>query len=291
MRSLLLIGLALVASTAALAQVGVGYHEEVGIPLYEKLKEAEEKRLADTAENRIVGGTVAGNNAHPYFAGLLVNLVGITDRYSVCGSSLLSANRLVTAAHCWFDGRNQGWQIVVVLGTNTPLTGGTRVTTSDVVVHPSYNTANINNDIAVIRLPTNVGFSNSIRPIALPSGFDLWMTFAGSWAVVAGFGRTSDQSTSVASVISQANVQVVNEVDCQGIYGPEFVTHSTICTSGLGGVGPCIGDSGGPLILNRNTGPILIGVVSFVSGAGCQAGLPAAYARVTSFNSWLLGQL
>ncbi|KAJ8719735.1 hypothetical protein PYW08_011910 [Mythimna loreyi] len=291
MRVLLLVGLVLVATTAAFADVGAGYHEEVGIPLYEKLKEAEDNLLVDAAENRIVGGSVAANNAHPYFAGLLISLVGITDRYSVCGSSLLSANRLVTAAHCWFDGRNQGSQIVVVLGTNTPLTGGTRITTTDIVLHANYNPVNINNDIAIIRLPTNVGFSDSIRPIALPSGIDLWMTFAGSWAVVAGFGRTTDQATSVSTVINQANVQVVNEVDCQGIYGPEFVTHSTICTSGRGGVGPCIGDSGGPLVLNRNTGPILIGVVSFVSGAGCQAGLPAAYARVTSFNNWILSHL
>nr|ADM35108.1 serine protease 41 [Mamestra configurata] len=291
MRALLLVGLALVASAAAFAEVGAGYHQEVGIPLYEKLKAAEEKLLAETAQNRVVGGSVAPNNAHPYFAGLLISLVGITGGNSVCGASLLSANRLVTAAHCWFDGRNQGWQVVVVLGTNQLFSGGTRITTTNVVMHPQYNANNINNDIAMIRLPSNVGFSNSIRSIALPTGVDLWQTFAGNWAVVAGFGRTSDNQSGASSVISHVNVQVVNEIDCQAIYSPQFVTHSTICTSGRGGVGACIGDSGGPLILNRSGTPILIGVVSFVSAAGCQAGLPSAYARVTSFNSWILQQL
>lgn len=78
----------------------------------------------------------------------------------MCGASLLSANRLVTAAHCWFDGRNQGWQVVVVLGTNQLFSGGTRITTTNVIMHPQYNANNINNDVAMIRLPNNVGFSS-----------------------------------------------------------------------------------------------------------------------------------
>lgn len=77
MRALLVVGLALVASAAAFAEVGAGYHQEVGIPLYEKLKAAEEKLLAETAQNRVVGGSVAPNNAHPYFVSILIITVQI----------------------------------------------------------------------------------------------------------------------------------------------------------------------------------------------------------------------
>ena len=69
------------------------------------------------------------------------------------------------------------------------------------------------------------------------------------------------EQTGASSVISHVNVQVVNEIDCASIYSPDFVTHSTICTSGRGGVGACIGDSGGPLILARSGGPILVSTV------------------------------
>lgn len=40
---------------------------------------------------------------------MLIDLIGINGR-SVCGVSLLTPNRLATAAHCWFDGTRQAWQ-------------------------------------------------------------------------------------------------------------------------------------------------------------------------------------
>ena len=47
------------------------------------------------------------------------------------------------------------------------------------------------------------------------------------------------------------------------------------------------GDSGGPLVVTSGNNFILIGVVNFVSSAGCAAGHPAGYARVTSFRAWI----
>jgi len=48
------------------------------------------------------------------------------------------------------------------------------------------------------------------------------------------------------------------------------------------------GDSGGPLVVRNGNGNFtLIGVVSFVSSAGCAVGHPSGYARVTSFLTWI----
>lgn len=71
MRALLLFGLVLVASASALVEHGAGYHEEVGIPLAEKIRVAEEKMLAEAANNRIVGGQPAPANSHPYFVSIV----------------------------------------------------------------------------------------------------------------------------------------------------------------------------------------------------------------------------
>lgn len=90
--------------------------------------------------------------------GLIISLINIAGS-SVCGSSLVSHNRLVTAAHCWFDGRNQAWQFLVVLGSPMLFSGGTRIATSNVVVHPQWLPSMLLNDVAVIYLPTNVFFS------------------------------------------------------------------------------------------------------------------------------------
>lgn len=68
MRAVVLLGLALVASTSALVEVGTGYHQAVGIPTAEKIRAEEEKLLAAAGkDNRVVGGAIAPANAHPYF--------------------------------------------------------------------------------------------------------------------------------------------------------------------------------------------------------------------------------
>ncbi|KAH9633626.1 hypothetical protein HF086_014594 [Spodoptera exigua] len=254
MRAVVLLGLVLVASTSALVEVGTGYHQTIGIPAAEKIKAEEEKLLAAQAsDNRVVGGAIAPANAHPYFGGLLISLVGVTGN-SVCGSSLVSASRAVTAAHCWTDGWNQAWQFLVILGSNLLFSGGTRIATSDVIMHPQYSTANLNNDIAIIRLPTSILFS---------------------------------KQAGASTIVSHVNLQVISVAACEAVFGNAFVVPSTICTNGAGGVGICGGDSGGPLVLNQNGVPTLIGVSSFVARNGCSLGFPSAFARVTSFDSFI----
>jgi secreted trypsin-like serine protease len=47
------------------------------------------------------------------------------------------------------------------------------------------------------------------------------------------------------------------------------------------------GDSGGALVIQSGGAYTQIGVVSFVSSAGCASGRPSGYARVTSFLDWI----
>lgn len=74
MRVVVLLGLvALVAGTPSLVEPegAFNYHERVGIPLATRIREAEEKYFAekdatDLEGVRIVGGSIAPVNAHPY---------------------------------------------------------------------------------------------------------------------------------------------------------------------------------------------------------------------------------
>ncbi|CAK1543324.1 unnamed protein product [Leptosia nina] len=262
------------------------YHGSVGIPRATLIRQAE---LAEDFDGgRIVGGQPAALGAHPHIAGILVALS--SGQTSMCGSSILSNTRLVTAAHCWRTRDFQGVSITVVLGSTRLFSGGTRITTRDIELHSGYNQAYLNNDIAIIRI-NRVAFNNNIQSIALPSGLLEHMTFVGNRATAVGYGRLQDGGANNNDALHQVSLIVIENFVCTDIYGPNVIIDSTLCTSGTGRVGTCTGDSGGPLDFAFQGVRNLIGVTSFVAGRGCQAGLPAGFARVSSFTSWLRARL
>ncbi|CAH2208965.1 jg28020 [Pararge aegeria aegeria] len=86
-------------------------------------------------------------------------------------------------------------------------------------------------------------------------------------------------------------MQVITNAACAGVYGPNVVIGSVICTATTGGRGTCQGDSGGPLDIGTGANRQQIGVTSFVHSSGCQRGQPAGFVRVTSFNAWIRQRL
>ncbi|CAG4984061.1 unnamed protein product [Colias eurytheme] len=280
---LLVVFAGLLAVALAKVPITVDYHHQIGIPEAQRIKQAEQ--ALDFDGSRIVGGSAAALGAYPYIGGLVITLT--TGSTSVCGSSLLNNRRLVTAAHCWRTFSSQARQFTVVLGSTLLFSGGTRIATSDVEMHASYNMITLANDIAIIRINT-VTFSNSIQPISLASGSN---DYAGTWANAAGFGRTSDSAgISSGAFLSHVSLRIITNAECRNTFGSTIID-STLCTSGENGRSTCGGDSGGPLAIGSATSATLVGITSFGAAAGCQRGFPAGFARVTSFNSWLSSRL
>ncbi|XP_063625750.1 trypsin alpha-3-like [Cydia splendana] len=258
--------------------VELDYHNKIGIPLAARLKAAEE--ALDFDGSRIVGGGAASLEQYPFIGGMLITLT--TGSTSVCGSSLLTNTRGVTAAHCWRTLFSQANSFTIVYGSTLLFSGGTRVTTSDVEPHANYNMLTLVNDIAIIRLPW-VNYSNTVQPIALASGNT---DYAGTLAWASGWGLTSDGgSITTAQFLSHVQVQVIANNVCAATYGTTTVQGTTICIATTGGRGTCSGDSGGPLTNAANNE--LIGVTSFGHRDGCQVGHPAGFARVSEFAFWL----
>nr|CAD7201965.1 unnamed protein product [Timema douglasi] len=164
-----------------------------------------------------------------------------------------------------------------------------------------------------------------IQVVALPRHSQASNTFADQAVQVSGWGRTSDTSTGISAELNFVDLNIITNAVCAQTYGTDVIVGSTVCASGAGGRSTCNvstarsdscrveilpifswklemvcsgnvgdgldepdnGDSGGPLVITQEGSYLQIGVVSFVSSAGCASGNPSGYVRTTSFLNWI----
>ncbi|XP_001845462.2 collagenase [Culex quinquefasciatus] len=234
------------------------------------------------SRSRIVNGFPAAPGQFPY----QVFLRGFTAGGGAlaCGGSLISNQWVLTAAHCITG----VVRFEIPMGSIASATPEVMGTSTNFIIHPQYNPNNLNNDIGLIQLATPVTFSQNIQAIALPAADRTGETFVDNQATVSGFGRTVDGGP-VSPTKNWVNIRIISNAQCMLTYGPSVVVGSTVC--GLGwdhnAQSTCNGDSGGPLAIQENGQSLQIGVVSFVSSAGCASGHPSGYVRTTHFRTWI----
>ncbi|WP_030816474.1 S1 family peptidase [Streptomyces sp. NRRL F-2799] len=231
---------------------------------------------ASAAPQPIVGGTTTTTSAYPY-------VMQITDASGnqFCGGTLVSAKKVVTAAHCMVG---ESTSSVRVVGGRTYLNGtnGTVSPVSKIWINPDYTDATRGDDVAVLTLSTSMPYT----PVSYVSSSQTSVYAAGTTARILGWGTTSENGSS-SNQLRTATVPIVSDSSCRSSYGSDFVQSDMVC-AGLtsGGVDTCQGDSGGPLII----GGVLAGITSW--GEGCaEAGYPGVYTRLTTFSSLVTAQV
>ena len=60
-----------------------------------------------------------------------------------------------------------------------------------------------------------------------------------------------------------------------------------LCAGGAVGIGSCLGDSGGPLMVSRRGGWYVVGIVSGGSDPCALAYEPGTYTRVSKYMTWI----
>merc|ERR1712212_406691 len=233
------------------------------------------KPLVDARGNvqsgaRIVGGTEATPHSWPHQVALFI------DFMYFCGGSLISDEWVLTAAHC-MDGASF---VDVVLGAHDITANEASqvsVFSTDFFVHEDWDSFNIVNDLALIKLPQKVELNEYISTVSLPSSY----VSVGTTVTPTGWGKPSDSASGTSDVLRQVDVPVMSNDDCDAIYGN--IGAGEICIDAAGGKGTCNGDSGGPLNYNGAT----YGITSFGSSAGCEKGYPDAFTRVYHYLDWI----
>lgn len=152
---------------------------------------------------RVYGGKDCSINEYPSMA-----LLKFTDG-SVCGGSLINNRYVLSAAHCvsLFAQKKYGNLTEVVLGEHDTSTDPdcveykifkkkkcapkiVSVGYDEIIVHGDYQRKKRLNDIAMVRLSQEIEFTESVKPVCLPS--KELRTEIGEQLEVVGWGRVNE---------------------------------------------------------------------------------------------------
>uniref|UniRef100_A0A8C4TE47 Peptidase S1 domain-containing protein n=1 Tax=Erpetoichthys calabaricus TaxID=27687 RepID=A0A8C4TE47_ERPCA len=234
--------------------------------------------------NRILGGSPSILGRWPWQASL--QWVG---RHT-CGGSVVSKRWVVTAAHCFviYDMLKPGdWAIIVgTLNWGGFPTGG-RYNVQKIYNHQQFSKNNIDYDIAMLRTTTAISFTDTVRPVCLPSYEQTFSPNSNCW--ISGWGYTSE---GVSHVLRDGQVQLIDSSVCNDIeIYPNEITPRMLCAGYLDGrVDSCQGDSGGPLVCQSKDTWWLVGIVSWGDGCGRQ-NRPGVYTNVSDLLDWVYQKL
>jgi hypothetical protein len=230
--------------------------------------------LAVAPANAIVGG---GAPSADGVGRSVVTIVG--SRGNFCTGALIASKIVLTAAHCVQPGAD--YKIVEYDADKQPSLQDVK----SVAIHPAFNMQAMlahraTADVALLQLgspakgktPSTLGMPNI--PIIVGGRF----TIAGIGVTVRGDGK-SGGTIRVAGLVATGKpgtlqIRLVDPIN-QGTRD---------------GLGACTGDSGGPVFEDKQTGPAIIGVVSWSTGpngsAGC-GGLTGV-TPLTLYRDWLV---
>ncbi|XP_046404251.1 trypsin-3-like [Ischnura elegans] len=223
-------------------------------------------------DRRIVGGEDAAPGEFPYQLSLRIG------GYHICGASILSEDWAVTAAHCLLYVGHYSLQL---MAGSLDVDEGDIYDVSKFSVHPNFDPATIDWDMAVLKVSTPFVFSCTVSPIALPAeGEEL---DAGTMVVISGWGYLSEEGPN-AKFLQKVTVPVYDQNECVLAYKTSNgITDQMFCAGVKeGGKDACQRDSGGPVVTNDK----LYGIVSWGLGCGGR-GYPGVYAKVSSMKAFI----
>ncbi|XP_058456874.1 collagenase-like [Malaya genurostris] len=228
-------------------------------------------------ESRIINGKNAELGQFPYQAKLIIE----TDQdRALCGGSLLSDVWVLTAGHCVENARSIEVTLGAVDFNDQGDDGRTVLNSTEYVRHPDYNPSTLANDVAVVKLPESVTFSDRIQPVNLPAGHS---SYNRQSALISGWGLTRDNGAP-AQRLQYTTLTVIRNNQCELFY-PNGVQSTTLCCMDDYRDSMCTGDPGGPLVL-YNMNRTQIGVRSFTR-PNCERMMPVGFARLTEYVDFI----
>ncbi|XP_034115053.1 serine protease gd [Drosophila albomicans] len=209
-----------------------------------------------------------------------------------CVTTLISGRTVITAAHCIY-GMTPA-QLRVYVGrhdvTLHPERDATLMAVESVRTHPDF-VGNLvpDSDVGLLVLTEHVVYNSYVRPICLWTSSTTLGIDESEQTAVAGWGI--DSSLKPTRFPTTVNVRPVSREEClrEMVTAKDFLTPRTLCAGNSQGHGPCLGDSGGGLMVLRNNRWMVRGIVSLAQRAGnsCDLSRYVIYCDVARHLSWI----
>ncbi|POM63005.1 LOW QUALITY PROTEIN: Serine protease family S01A [Phytophthora palmivora] len=219
--------------------------------------------LTTNEESRIYGGIEANIDKYPFLASLRDPFFDET----FCGGALIAPQYILTAGHCI---KTDEMTIIATFGTNDSTGSGSGEASSYPVIagfrHPLYKKKEHLYDVGLLKLKKPI--KRKMAKLCAQDGSD---NKVGTKATVLGWGKTEDSNGMSSPILEQLTIPIISNAECAKF--PKYVgrvTPGMLCAGVGDGRDTCNGDSGGPLIVDKD---ILIGCVSWGSKCGEQAGI------------------
>ena len=235
---------------------------------------------------KIVGGIIARRGEFPEFVQLFIEgeVIGLDPNfvYPWCGGSLISSNKVLTAAHCTKNiGVSNFYALPNFYSFNDSISFNNLIPLIAKQEHPDFDQGTqFNNDVSVLTLSR----SSNAKKAKLFVGNHQLTGFA---ATVIGTGVLTEGGEFPAT-LQKVTVPIVSNDICAVSYGPTSITDVMLC-AGLtgGGKDSCQGDSGGPLWIDYEGEKTQAGIVSW--GNGCATpNFYGVYARTSGLIEFIL---
>jgi hypothetical protein len=233
-------------------------------------------------QERIVGGNEVKRAFWPWMAALVKRNSPTLFSGFFCGGVLIHRQWLLTSAHCVHHYLPN--EYTVALNVHDLRTDqGDIYQVRKHVIHPEFNSVNLDNDLALIQLK-NASPNPVIESTLSPSINE------GSSGIVIGWGQLSEYGN-FATTMQQVTVPIVSNVSCQLAFQKDptdvQISSNVICAGeSEGGKDACYGDSGGPLIIHYLNRWVLAGIVSW--GHGCaRPDYYGVYTRVSKYVDFI----
>lgn len=242
---------------------------------------------------RIIGGEKAKFSELPW-------QVHIRISSYQCGGVLLNHWYIATAAHCVHRAKLN--KITVHLGEfdtkdeeEEPLESQS-YKVDHIIIHPDFRymlTQPDRYDVALLHLDRPVFYQDNIIPVCLPPGD---IPLSGKIGLVAGWGKTDNSfGKTGTNLLHKVLVPIIDNEECIDWHEDKNIIvqlHSEMFCAGhkQGKMDACLGDSGGPLIINYNGRWTLIGITS--AGFGCAVEKqPGIYHKIGKTADWIINQI